>query len=423
MNHDPIDFEKMMALMEKLSGNEEGKFEDFKKACLANIDLKFEGQNLLFPAIKSHSLEKIQWLLKQGLDPESIDQHGYSPLIFSALYGSKGDDIFNYLHSRVNTLNSSSDYGESALSLSLRTGRYDRVQKLIECGASPDPVSFTPLHLAASCGNLAEIKKLALPDTIELRDRWERTPWLTAICADQLEAANLLEELGADITAKGYLGNDAIILACLCNASKSLQNLISKGISIDSRGHFKETALHTASENDALSCAEILLESGANLKALNETEAEPISLARSLEMMQLLHKHGANLNFICGAGEWPLKEFADEGDLEAIRWLLANGADPNLTSTGETALFNAIRSDHLEAAKLLIEAGADVNAQDVDGDGTFFRCKSISAAKLLLEKGANPQLRDLTGQTVTQASWVNKEVRDYLTQQMNKSDQ
>ena len=397
-------------------------FEDFKKACLSDLDLKFEGKNLLFPAMASGSLKKIQWLVEMGLDLCQTDESGYSLLTTASFLHRDDDAIFDYFCQMKANFDQESSYGESALSVSIQTGRYDRVRTLLENGADASIASFSLLHQAAAMGDLSRIQMEANSKILESRDRWERTPWLTALCADQVETAQLLEELGADIEVVDHVGDEAIHLVAQCNAPQALAYLIGKGITVGKPGHFKQTALHAAAEYDSLSCAKLLLESGAQIDPLNETEAQPISLARSLEMIQLLHKAGANLNFVCGAGEWPLRDFADDGDLEALRWMLENGADANLTSTGETALFNAIRSDQLEAAALLIEFGADVNAQDVDGDGLFFRCESKEAAKFLIEKGADQSLRNQIGETAAQASYVSDEVRSYLSSQMSKLD-
>ncbi len=85
---------------------------------------------------------------------------------------------------------------------------------------------------------------------------------------------------------------------------------------------------------------------------------------------------------------------ARKSDVEAVKELLAKGADPNArTRYGATPLFFACDRGNLEIVKLLIERGADVNAKD-----TFYNSTAVGWAvsknhvaivKLLLEKGAN----------------------------------
>ncbi|MFO7957437.1 MAG: ankyrin repeat domain-containing protein, partial [Candidatus Brocadiia bacterium] len=63
-----------------------------------------------------------------------------------------------------------------------------------------------------------------------------------------------------------------------------------------------------------------------------------------------------------------LREAARDGDLERVRALLQEGAEPNARGhAGGTALHNAARAGHAGVVEALLEAGADVNATDSDG--------------------------------------------------------
>ncbi len=107
-------------------------------------------------------------------------------------------------------------------------------------------------------------------------------------------------------------------------------------------------------------------------------------------MFQLLYEFGADLNHVDGCGEWPLKVAAENDDLESVHWLLANGANVDQTSTGETALFTAVRHASLPLIQVLIDAGTDLNAQDCDLDSALFCCKNSNSAALLVDAGADP---------------------------------
>src|SRR5262249_13344374 len=65
------------------------------------------------------------------------------------------------------------------------------------------------------------------------------------------------------------------------------------------------------------------------------------------------------------AGDTPLMLAARTGKADAIRALLESGATVNAVETwgGTTALMWAVSEGHVDAARLLIAAGADVNAQ------------------------------------------------------------
>jgi ankyrin repeat protein len=89
--------------------------------------------------------------------------------------------------------------------------------------------------------------------------------------------------------------------------------------------------------------------------------------AGSVHRMQLLHLAGANVNSR-GASGTPLFLAAGEGRLNAVRYLLDEGADVNLRGQqGNTALTEATYYGHASVIKELLMRGADVNAKSVDG--------------------------------------------------------
>ena len=82
-------------------------------------------------------------------------------------------------------------------------------------------------------------------------------------------------------------------------------------------------------------------------------------------MVEKLLKAGANPNAAQWTGETALMTCARTGNVEAVKSLLAHGADVNAKETrrGQTALMWAVAEKHPEVARVLIEHGADVNAQ------------------------------------------------------------
>lgn len=56
----------------------------------------------------------------------------------------------------------------------------------------------------------------------------------------------------------------------------------------------------------------------------------------------------------------------EKGHVNNIRWLLAQGANPEETQLGRTALMIAVDSNSLEKVKVLVDAGADVNTRGMN---------------------------------------------------------
>ena len=67
--------------------------------------------------------------------------------------------------------------------------------------------------------------------------------------------------------------------------------------------------------------------------------------------------------------------------------------------TGESPLTMAINREHLEIARLLLEAKADPNRNDAFGRGPIHCAKSAEAVRLLVQFGADPNGLDTTGRS------------------------
>lgn len=104
----------------------------------------------------------------------------------------------------------------------------------------------------------------------------------------------------------------------------------------------------------------------------------------------MLLQRGAPVNDVSGEGTWLLRIACMNGDLDLTTHLPAHGADPNLTWSGLTALFDAVRADSIPCVDVLLAAGADINAQDVDGWTCLWSVPSVEMAHHLLAHGAPP---------------------------------
>ncbi len=96
----------------------------------------------------------------------------------------------------------------------------------------------------------------------------------------------------------------------------------------------------------------------------------------------------------------PLGNAAKTGDVEKINRLLDEGADANESGLA-TPLFYAIKNDHSDAARVLINRGADVNLASTWGTPLHEAAKrgNAEAVALLLEKGADHTVTASHGMT------------------------
>jgi ankyrin repeat protein len=114
-------------------------------------------------------------------------------------------------------------------------------------------------------------------------------------------------------------------------------------------------------------------------------------------LVEALLRHGMPVNGILPSGNTPLDAAAFAGAVKTVAIFLNNGADPNLSGPGGTTpLEDAALKGNASIAGMLLDHGALVNHIN-SGSGTtaLFAAASFGkgeAARLLLNRGANPNL-------------------------------
>ena len=160
----------------------------------------------------------------------------------------------------------------------------------------------------------------------------------------------------------------ALLDAVKSGSIDQLGRLIAAGADVNARQGDGATLLHWAAHRDDMAVVDVLLRAGAQSNVANDLGATPIWLAAvngSAPMIRRLLDGRADPNTALVSGETPLMAAARSGSVEAVRLLLAHGADVNAKerTRGQTALMWAIEQRHASVAKTLIELGADVHAR------------------------------------------------------------
>lgn len=234
----------------------------------------------------------------------------------------------------------------------------------------------------------------------------------------------------AAASAFGAEGTPPLVEAARNGNVSDLRALLTKKADVNAADGDGSTALHWASYRDNLEAAALLLESGAKVDASNDLGATPLWAASqngSAPMVKKLLEAGANPNAALISGETALMVAARAGKSEVIGLLAAKGANANARGArGQTALMWAAAQKHPAAVKALLASGADVHAKSAvwsemmavpphgylpynkqipHGGNTalLFAARSgdLESAKLLLEAGANVNDEDAWGVSAT----------------------
>ena len=100
----------------------------------------------------------------------------------------------------------------------------------------------------------------------------------------------------------------------------------------------------------------------------------------------------------------PIHDACVDGKIGKVRAFLADGENVNIQNRRfhQTPLHIAIYNEHNDIAKLLIEKGADVNAEMINGQTPLFLAAyfgDLDLVKLLIKKGADVKHQDKKGNT------------------------
>ena len=378
-------------------------------------------------------------------DDNALRIWGDVPLL-DAIYWSDPEIVRLLVEAGADVNAAEGSGGNTPLHEAVAQGNGEIVKILVAAGADVNAEGFmghTPLTLAAEEGAKEIMRILLRPglDAGTSADGEDKeaasTPSIgsgalfTAIENDDVEMVRLLVEAGADVNAaEGFGGNTPLHEAVEKGDAEIVKILVAAGADVNAEGFMSRTPLSLATEEGATEIMQILL--GPGLDAGTSTDGEDEEAASAppmgsealfaaienddVEMVRLLVEAGADVNAAEGfGGNTPLHEAVEKGDTEIVKILVAAGADveaegfmsrtplslaaeegateiiqillgpgPDAGTSaddedkeaasappmGSEALFTAIENDDVEMVRLLVEAGADVNAAEGFGGNT-----------------------------------------------------
>ncbi len=166
-----------------------------------------------FVAIKQDNPDAIAALLKRGFDPDTIDPQGLSGL-YLALRDSSLKAARVLIDWPKTNVEIRTRQDESPLMMACLKGHLEMARKLIARDADVNKTGWTPLHYAATSGQVAIIELLLEQHAyIDAESPNGTTPLMMAAYYGSPAAVKLLLEAGADPGIRNQLGLTAIDFA------------------------------------------------------------------------------------------------------------------------------------------------------------------------------------------------------------------
>src|SRR5579871_2321829 len=390
-------------------------------------------------------------LIRAGADVKAANRYGVTALYLACLNGNAA--MIERLLKAGADANATTSEGETALMTVARSGNVEAAKVLLAHGAAletrenwhqqtalmwataenhPDMMRELIAH-GADVNARDEVKKWERQKTSEPRDKWlpsgGLTPLLFAARQGCLECARILVSKDADINVVDPDGISAPLMATINGHYDVAAFLIEKGANpnlADSTGRavlFSAVDFHTMPQSN------------------RPSPRDSDSTVSSLELIQILLAHGANVNArlltqqpyrtkldrgddtMLTTGTTPLLRAAKAGDAEVVRLLLSKGADAKLatkndinplmaaagvgTKEEDTTGRHKTEAEAIETITLCLNAGLDINAADSRGETAMHgaaREGYTEVVKFLAQHGARVDAKNRRGQTPLDAA-------------------
>ena len=353
-----------------------------------------DGMTALHWATYHDDLEMVKRLIAVGADVKAANRYGVTPLALACTNGNTA--VVELLLKSGADANTALPGGETALMTASRTGRPGPVQALIAKGAD-----------------------------VNARERKGQTALMWAAADGHVEVVDALVKAGAEFRTPLPSGFTPMFFAVREGRSKVVFRLLEAGVNVNDS--MRPERKNGAAQGKTTSPLILAVDNGhfelavALLKAGADPNDRPAGFA-ALHAITWVRKP------IRGDGDPPPIGSGNLTSLDVVRQLVAHKADVNLrlekgesgrgrfTTTGSTPFLMAARAADVPLMKLLLELGADPQIPNADnsppllaaagvgalGDGdesAGTEEEAIEAAKLLLDLGADINAVDNNGET------------------------
>jgi ankyrin repeat protein len=398
-----------------------------------------DGTTALHWAVHHDDAALVELLLGAGADVTRANRYGVQPLWLAAVNGSP--KVLALLLRAGADPNTTMEGGETVTMTAARTGNAEALKAVIEAGAdvsAKDARGQTALMWAAARNNAAAVRTL-VDAGADLKVRTNNpsaggarggtfnsppptgfTALLFAVRAGSVDAVRALLDAGADVNDTLSDGESALVVATANAHWEVASVLLDRGADPNAAGagwNALHQTIHSRRPNLGYTPGPVPTGNTDSIQVIKKL------IARGVDVDARMTKNGmkdGQRNRHNRLGTTAFHLAAKRVDVEAMKVLVEAGADPKMPSAdGTTPLMVAAglamwyvgedggsmaghEHEAIEAVKMCVELGNDVNARNVYGEtplhgGAFRGVNEI--VEYLVEKGAVLDARDSRGWT------------------------
>lgn len=324
----------------------------------------------------------------KGIDPKATYENG-ATLIMFAIANDKDLSLTNYFISKGVSLETKDEHGRTAADYAAKLGNLEIIDQLIAKGIKP---TSQALFFATQGSRMKQnglevyqslIEKYNLdpkainPEGATLLHLLVRRP--------NTELVNYFLNKGIDVSKADHKGNTVLINAASGNDVALIETLLAKADNINAKNENGESALTKAIAAGSAEVAAVLIKKGADTKVLD--------------------KDGNNLAYYwfnsfrpANQGSAAQQTTGVDDFAEKLKVLKSAGIDITAPQQNGSSLFHiAVEKQNIALINKAAELGADINAQDAEGNSPLHKAalvaKDDKILKTLIALGAKKDLK------------------------------
>uniref|UniRef100_A0A3P8TEJ8 Ankyrin repeat and SOCS box containing 2a, tandem duplicate 1 n=1 Tax=Amphiprion percula TaxID=161767 RepID=A0A3P8TEJ8_AMPPE len=388
--------------------NESATYSPFNRcACILVADGSYpcREEEPLFKAIRTGDANKVRALvMDQRTNLMLPSKPGWLAVHQAAWFGQDAS-LHMLLSAQPGMVNKRTARGETPLLVAVSKVQLQCAQVLLENGADPDIMNYdkeTPLYKACERNSPALVALLlnhgAVTNTRCIQG-W--TALQEAVVRNNVEICEMLLKAGAKLNLTNMYGISPLFTAAQTGQLATLRFLLKHGADINSQAADGATALYEAAKNGHENIVEFLVSQNADANKPGKTGLLPLHIAaqRGSDTIVSMLIPATSKARIRRCGISPLHLAAERNRDDVLETLIEADFDVNAQLSEErtklyedrrsTALYFSVINNNIDAVRMLLAAGADPNLDVFRPLMVAARLGCIQTITLLVEHGAD----------------------------------